>query len=224
MDNSATAQGGGIYNELSQPTVLNTILWGNIAAQDSQIYVLNDTILVEYSDVQGGWAGEGNIDADPLFITGDTLFHLTDTSPCVNTGADSLYHLGQWYFCPQDDYEGDERPYMVIGADIGADETQVPVGIKSETAGIPQTYELHQNYPNPFNPSTTIEFALPTPGFVTLSLFNILGEKVATLVSENLVSGSYKYHWDAKGLTSGVYLYKLEAGNNILVRKMILIR
>ncbi|HDY75364.1 MAG TPA: T9SS type A sorting domain-containing protein [Candidatus Marinimicrobia bacterium] len=109
--------------------------------------------------------------------------------------------------------------------DIGADETDIISGIEPvSTTTIPNDYNLYQNYPNPFNPSTTIEFALPAPGFVTLSIFNILGEKVATLVSENLVAGNYKYHWNAKGMTSGVYLYKLEAGNNILVRKMILLR
>jgi hypothetical protein len=224
VDNSANTLGGGIFNENSHFIILNTILWDNTAAQDSQIYVFNGDVFVEHSDVQGGWSGEGNIDEEPLFIIGDTLFHLSDSSPCVNTGADSLYYSGQWYFCPPDDYEGDERPYMGIGADIGADETQVPVGIKSETSGIPQSYKLHQNYPNPFNPSTTIEFALPKPGFVTLSIFNILGENVAIPVSEYLAAGIYKYHWNAKGLTSGVYLYKLEAANNILVRKMVLLR
>ena len=119
--------------------------------------------------------------------------------------------------------------YVDVGIDgIIYDALQVKNQITNvEDSGnlyIPKEYKLEQNYPNPFNPSTTIEFALPTPGFVTLSIFNILGEKVATLISEELTSGSYKYHWDARRLTSGVYLYKLEAGNNILVRKMILIR
>ncbi len=226
VDNSATAQGGGIYNELSQPTVLNTILWGNTAAQDSQIYVLNDTILVEYSDVQGGWSGEGNIDADPFFVGGDSLYHLQKTSPCIQTAIDTIEIAGVMCFCPPDDIEGNLRPYPVgTMPDRGAYEYQFLVGIEENLSSlVPDAYSLSQNYPNPFNPSTTIEFALPTPGFVTLSIFNILGEKVATLVSENLVAGNYKYHWDAKRLTSGVYLYKLEAGNNILVRKMILIR
>ncbi len=225
VDNTATSQGGGIYNEISQPTVLNTILWGNIAAQDSQIYVLNDTVLVEYSDVQGGWSGEGNIDVDPFFVGSDSLYHLSDSSLCINTGIDSLLMGGLMRYCPPDDYEGDQRPHPGTMPDIGADETDIISGIEPvSTTTIPNDYNLYQNYPNPFNPSTTIEFALPAPGFVTLSIFNILGEKVATLVSENLVAGNYKYHWNAKGMTSGVYLYKLEAGNNILVRKMILLR
>jgi hypothetical protein len=77
----------------------------------------------------------------------------------------------------------------------------------------PIQYELMQNYPNPFNPSTTIEFALPNTELVTLRIYNILGEVVATLVSERLTAGKYKYDLDASNLASGVYFYKLEAGN-----------
>jgi hypothetical protein len=72
-------------------------------------------------------------------------------------------------------------------------------------------FELGQNYPNPFNPTTTIEFSIPKAEFVTLKIYNILGEEVTTLVSERLTAGQYKYQWDASGLPSGVYFYKLEA-------------
>ena len=85
-------------------------------------------------------------------------------------------------------------------------------------------YQLHQNYPNPFNPSTTIEFSLPQSGFVTLKVYNLLGEKVATLVSEKLNLGQHKYNWDADNLASGVYMYQLKAGDFIESRKMILLR
>ena len=225
VDNSATAQGGGIYSENSQPIVLNTILWGNTAAQDSQIYVLNDTVLVEYSDVQGSWLGEGNIDVDPFFVGSDSLYHLSDSSLCINTGIDSLLMGGLMRYCPPDDYEGDQRPHPGTMPDIGADETDIISGIEPvSTTTIPNDYNLYQNYPNPFNPSTTIEFALPAPGFVTLSIFNILGEKVATLVSEELTAGSYKYHWDATELTSGVYFYRIQTGLFVEIKKMLLLK
>ena len=226
VNNTATSQGGGIYNEISQPTVLNTILWGNIAAQDSQLYSTNGSFLLEYSNVQG-WDTTNNtiIDVDPFFVMSDTLYHLSDSSACINVGIDSMLMGGIMCYCPPDDYEDETRPHPGTKPDIGADETDIITGIEPiSKINIPKEYNLFQNYPNPFNPSTTIEFALPAPGFVALSIFNILGEKVATPVLEYLVAGSYKYHWDAKGLTSGVYLYKLEAGNIILVRKMILIR
>jgi hypothetical protein len=83
---------------------------------------------------------------------------------------------------------------------------------------------LRQNYPNPFNPSTTIEFALAKAGFVTLTIYNVAGENVATLVSESLTAGSYQYHWDAGGLASGVYFYRLEAGQFSQTKKLLLLR
>jgi predicted GH43/DUF377 family glycosyl hydrolase len=78
---------------------------------------------------------------------------------------------------------------------------------------IPQRFILHQNYPNPFNPSTTIEFDLPKTSEVSLKIFNIHGEEVATLVSDRLTAGNYTYEWDASNLASGVYLYRLQAGD-----------
>ena len=85
-------------------------------------------------------------------------------------------------------------------------------------------YSLSQNYPNPFNPSTTIEFDLPKTTEVTLKVFNILGEEVATLVSSKLSTGSYSYNWDASNFASGVYLYRLQAGDYVETKKMILMR
>ncbi|GAB4369806.1 MAG: hypothetical protein Kow0042_11690 [Calditrichia bacterium] len=100
-----------------------------------------------------------------------------------------------------------------------------PTGIEvSSPSRIPVDYTLSQNYPNPFNPSTTIEFALPVSQFVTLKIFNILGEEVSVLVAEQLNAGSYRYHWDARNLATGVYYYQLKAGDFVENRKMMLIR
>ena len=84
-------------------------------------------------------------------------------------------------------------------------------------------YALYQNYPNPFNPTTIIEFALRSSGFVTLKIYNILGEEVATLVSKKLTAGRYKYEWDASSVASGVYLYTIQAGNYIEAKKMVIL-
>lgn len=86
-------------------------------------------------------------------------------------------------------------------------------GIEIIDEKLPKSFSLKQNYPNPFNPSTTIEFGLPKTEFVNLKIYNLLGQKVATLVSKKLISGSYKYTWDASQYASGVYFYKLEAGD-----------
>jgi hypothetical protein len=85
-------------------------------------------------------------------------------------------------------------------------------------------FSLFQNYPNPFNPSTVISYQLPVSSHVELSIFNLLGQKVVTLVSEKQSAGIHQLNWDAKGLASGVYLYRLEAGEFVQVKKLILMR
>lgn len=88
----------------------------------------------------------------------------------------------------------------------------------------PEKFRLYQNYPNPFNPTTTIEFDVPHTEFVTLKIFNILGEEVSALVSKRLAAGNYKYEWDSSKLASGVYLYRLEAGDYVASKKMVLMK
>jgi hypothetical protein len=104
------------------------------------------------------------------------------------------------------------------------DSVDILVGIQHRHSQIPIEYSLDQNYPNPFNPNTTIEFDLPRASKATLVIYNILGEKVTTLVSDRLSAGSYSYEWDASGLASGVYLYRLQAGEYVETRKMILMQ
>jgi hypothetical protein len=93
-----------------------------------------------------------------------------------------------------------------------------------EVPGVATSYTLDQNYPNPFNPSTRIEFSLPTASFVTLKVFNVLGEEVATLVNGNLPAGIHRAVFNAAGLPSGAYLYKVTAGEFTSTRKMILLK
>jgi predicted phosphodiesterase len=82
-------------------------------------------------------------------------------------------------------------------------------------------YTLSQNYPNPFNPKTVIRYSLPVTGHVDLSIYNILGQKVATLVNKKQSAGNYNVIWNASGLSSGVYLYRLQAGDRVQTKKMI---
>ncbi len=90
--------------------------------------------------------------------------------------------------------------------------------------GTPLGFELSQNYPNPFNPSTTIKYELPEAAFVKLSVFNILGEEVKVLVSKFQQQGVYSINFNAEGLKSGIYFYKLSAGNFLSTKKMNLIK
>ena len=89
---------------------------------------------------------------------------------------------------------------------------------------LPTQFALAQNFPNPFNPSTTIRFAMPSAGFVTLKVFDVLGREIATLIRERVAAGEYSVPWNAVSCASGVYYYKLETANAVLVKKMILLR
>ena len=89
---------------------------------------------------------------------------------------------------------------------------------------VPDGYSLAQNYPNPFNPSTTIEFSLPKQSQVTLTVYNMLGQQVATLVSSTLNAGRYSTQFDASKLSSGTYIYRLTADNFVTTSKMMLIK
>jgi hypothetical protein len=229
---------GALSTDLDDSSLLmNNILWGNSTGPsmpEIDIWTGSPPEIV-YCDVEGGWTGMGNINLNPelmdtVLTTGDTLFAILSIgSPCIDTGnPDTMFNdpedpnnLGYALWPSMGTISNDMGAYGGPGAislitDVDDDReliNDIPVG-----------FQLNQNYPNPFNPSTTIEFALPTPGFVTLSVYNILGEKVATLVSEELAAGSYKYEWDATELTSGIYFYSLSAGEFVSTKKMILMK
>ena len=94
----------------------------------------------------------------------------------------------------------------------------------NELAEVPNGFSLEQNYPNPFNPSTNIAYSVPVSGMVTLDVFNLQGQKVATLVNGVQGAGSHSVTFDAANLSSGVYVYRLTAGNSVNVKKMMLIK
>jgi hypothetical protein len=85
-------------------------------------------------------------------------------------------------------------------------------------------FYLDQNYPNPFNPSTTINFSVPSSEFVTLKVFDVLGNEVATLVNEEKPVGSYEVNFNASNLASGIYFYTLQAGKFTETKKLILLK
>jgi len=99
----------------------------------------------------------------------------------------------------------------------------LPVEIEANVES-PINFSLNQNYPNPFNPSTLIKYSVAQDGFVNVSVFNLIGEKVATLVNDNMKAGSYEVNFNASQLSSGVYIYQLQAGKFVSFKKMVLIK
>ncbi|HTX19881.1 MAG TPA: T9SS type A sorting domain-containing protein [Bacteroidota bacterium] len=100
----------------------------------------------------------------------------------------------------------------------------IVTGVTNQAVNAPTDFVLNQNYPNPFNPSTTISFDLPVGSKVSLKIFNLLGQEVATLVSGEKEGGSYSVRWNASGMASGEYFYRLEAGGFTQVKKLMLLK
>ncbi len=230
----------------SNPIVLNSILWNN---SPEEIYFSSydapNSITMSYSDIQGGedeivtnnngtvnWL-EGNIDENPLFLgAGEHPYTLSEDSPCIDAGIpdttglnlppwDVIGNLRIW--------DGDGNGSAII--DMGAYEYGAPPYVDIDDNVIVQTPEvfLHQNFPNPFNPETTINYQLTQNNEVELIIYNIRGQKVKTLVHEVLPAGEYSAIWDGKDsngnrVGSGIYFYKLKAGDFQKVKKMILLK
>ncbi|MGD8782102.1 MAG: T9SS type A sorting domain-containing protein, partial [Ignavibacteria bacterium] len=94
--------------------------------------------------------------------------------------------------------------------------------VRNNQTNVPNNFQLYQNYPNPFNPSTTISYSLPQAGQVTLDIYNLLGEKIETLVNEYQTEGEHQLQWKPEGLSSSIYFVRMLAGSKIKTIKLVL--
>jgi Secretion system C-terminal sorting domain len=104
-----------------------------------------------------------------------------------------------------------------------------PNAVNESISNVPENFQLFQNYPNPFNPSTAISYQIPQSSFVTLEIFNVLGQKISTLVNANQMTGKHTVTWNGrdsfgKEVSTGIYFYRIKAGNFSSTKKMILLR
>jgi hypothetical protein len=223
--------GGAIYSDHQAefPLILNSIFWKNVAVSGNNIYSTSiDSLMISYCNIDtipytsiyGKWVGADNFNANPEFI--DDACQIDQSSPCVDAGTDSVEFDATWYYAPEVDFEGTPRPWNNGSIDVGAYEcdifTKVPGLFVSNNAGI----FISQNRPNPFSNSTQIEFHLPSDGFVSLKVCDLSGREIETLVSGQLEKGEYTYTFHSANLESGIYLYKLSAGNKVMTRKMVI--
>jgi len=102
--------------------------------------------------------------------------------------------------------------------------SEMTASVEPVRGEVPRELAVSQNYPNPFNPSTVIEFTLPRSGYATLTVHSVLGKMVARLVDGEQAAGTFKATWDASGMPSGVYFYRLTAGEYVHTRKMVLMK
>lgn len=128
-------------------------------------------------------------------------------------------------FGPNPSLWRDSFGFGLRGKVIATDTSHVITHVKEQVIGLtPNQFALKQNYPNPFNPSTTIEFDLAQSGPVKLSVYNLLGQKVATLVDSYLQPGAYRIQWEAVNLPNGVYIFRLQTNDRIEARRMLLMK
>ena len=126
--------------------------------------------------------------------------------------------------------DGTSGPYLIASLNSGKNIilsnllNPVITSVKNENNNLPSEYSLEQNYPNPFNPSTTITFTIPNQANVKLSVYNAIGEEVAELLNDNISAGSHQVTFDASNLSSGLYFYRITAGNFVDVKKMMLVK
>ena len=194
-------------------TLKNSIIWDNGNTRlglPTQPY--DNRIIVSFSNIQGGYEGEDNIDANPLFcnyasnvypnLKGN--YHLMPSSPSVGTGENGV-NMGAFG----------------VGCEIDRLETL--------SEFVPDNYFLHENYPNPFNPTTTLRFDLPEVSSITLTIYNMLGQRVRTFNMNDTPAGFHSIKWNATNdygeqVGAGVYLYQLRANQYVKTRKMVLLK
>ncbi|MBE2216878.1 MAG: T9SS type A sorting domain-containing protein [Ignavibacteria bacterium] len=172
----------------------------------------------------GGTSNEGSNGTDYTVIKYSTLlgnmhwaahYSLSTSDTLTSMVLDNNYNVL---------ISGHHKRFLNSDRDFGIYKLGSTIGIQQMSNEIPAQFELYQNYPNPFNPTTNIKLQIPESGLVKLVVFDVTGREVAELVNETLGAGEYKVDFNASGLTSGVYFYRLEAEGFSEIKKMILVK
>jgi hypothetical protein len=227
-ENSVPGQGinAGSMLIIGAPEVLlmNNIFYGNLAPEANELDISNSTVRIHYcdinpDDIKGAWTGENNFFTNPEFI--DNQGHIDQYSPCEDQGADSINIDGTWYYAPLIDFEGTLRPWH-MGIDMGADE--VDIIDKLPILGTPINWIPVQCYPNPFSNFIIMEYELEQPSKVNLTVYNHLGQQIAVLVDGEQVAGNHMVQWEAEGLSTGIYFYRLTTSNESYTGNLVVVR
>jgi hypothetical protein len=192
-----------MYDAIGQMDYLKTMLYSNIDPSDSLIFEYAHAVRPGYTDrlrllmSTNGGVSFPNVVFDK---SGSVLATAPDQSTSFVPSSSS-----QW-----------GRFAIRIG--------DIPLGVEPVGNNIPASYSLSQNYPNPFNPNTIIRFQIKDSRFVKLKIYDILGKEISTLVNEKMQPGTYEVKFDGSRLASGVYFYKLQAGDFQETKKLVLLK
>jgi hypothetical protein len=186
---------------------------------------IKDFLLRKWTDnSQVSWAFNPNADINQIWPMDEQLRYSNPTLRTAGMGGFPLGDLYRW---------GRNQPHIYQNwlAQRSAEYQQIwnllrdgVTSVEENTSGIPQMFELSQNYPNPFNPTTWINYSLPRREQVSLKVYNVLGMEIATLVEREQEAGRHTVAFDATNFASGVYFYRLKAGNTVLSKKMALVK
>jgi hypothetical protein len=154
-------------------------------------------------------------------IDSDTWFPMMNKPTPICAASVGSFRLpnNSWRFVVASGWTGSEA---TTKTEIYADDSYT-VNVNIDV-NLPSSYSLDQNYPNPFNPSTTFRFSIANDEWVTLSLFNAIGQRVNTLINRDMKAGKYEFSFNLSRLSSGIYFYRLDAGNYSAVKKLVLMK
>jgi len=226
---STLGERSSLYFIRSSPVIYNCVFWYNSGSKN--INGWGGTPEIHYSNIQGGFDTLSVMDSEPMFAdTSAGDFRLQAFSPCIDAGDPDTSGLT----LPMYDFygnlrllDGDKDGISII--DMGAYEyAPQPVSVEDKMVfNGPNSFYLKQNYPNPFNSSTLISYYLPEATDVNITIYNILGKKINTLINCKQLKGNHSVTWTGtddlnRKVVSGIYFYQLKTGKNILNKKMIL--
>lgn len=171
----------------------------------------------------------------PVTINGGNLFYDSATTvsfsptPLQLTYNGKEYYFQRWNGTGNGSYTGTNPNGVIqnmnnVVVQTAVYDTIAPIGIQNLNNGVPQVYQLHQNYPNPFNPVTKIKFDIPKQSYVKIRVYDVIGNEVAQLYNGDMDAGFYEADFNAASYASGVYFYRIDAGDYSSVKRMVLVK
>ena len=219
---SANEASSGIYSLYSNIHLINSIVWAN---SPQSLSIIASSVQIVNSDVDTSvtrlrvwkWLA-GSMSVDPAFLDpANKDYRLGANSPCIDSGRPVYIVEGDTII------NFNATQYIGSAPDMGAYENN-SLAVNQDESAIPDAFSLSQNYPNPFNTKTEIKYGLAKRERVIIRLYNVLGQKVAVLVDEVREAGIHKTYFDAAGLSTGIYIYRIKAGEYSAQKKMLILQ